>query len=222
MTRLISKSLIKDEISLLEEMYPDAHIALNFSSVWELLVVVMLSAQCTDERVNKVSPALFAKFPTVYAFATCKITDLEKLIFSTGFYKNKARNIKATANMVVDKFGGAVPSTMEELLTLSGVARKTANVVLNDGFGENVGIVVDTHVMKLSGRLGWVDRNLVEKKNAIKIEQSLMKKVPREYWGRISHLLIAHGRGVCTARKPRCEDCRFRKECVFLRDVETK
>lgn len=200
-------------ISILKENYPDAKIALTFKGNWQLLVAVILSAQCTDERVNKVTPPLFERFSRVEDFADCKIEDLEKMIYSTGFYKNKAKNIKAAAEMVVSKYGGEVPDTMDELLALPGVARKTANVVLYSGFGKTVGIVVDTHVARLSGKLGWVSEKLSKAKNAVKIEEELIKIIPREDWGKIAHLLILHGRKTCIARRPGCIECPLNKLC---------
>jgi len=204
---------VLEGIRILKKTHPDAKIALTFKGNWQLLVVVVLSAQCTDVRVNIVSPPLFKRFPDVKGFAECEIGELEKLIYSTGFYRNKAKNIKATAERVVADFGGKVPDTMEELLTLPGVARKTANVILNNGFGKSVGIVVDTHVLRVSGRLGWVEEKLWKKKNAVKVEQELMKVVPKKDWGQISQLLIWHGRKICKAPKPLCCDCPLNKIC---------
>lgn len=207
------KSYVKDIIKILGKDYPDAKIALNFSNIFELLVVVILSAQCTDKRVNLISPALFKRFPTIESFAECEIKELEKYIYSTGFYKNKAKNIRNAAKMIIEKFSGKVPSTMENLLKLPGVARKTANVILSSGFKENEGIVVDTHVIRLSGVLGLVSAKMRKAKNAVKIESELMKIVDKKYWGKISHLLVSHGRKVCIARRPKCEVCHLNKIC---------
>jgi endonuclease-3 len=192
---------------VLKREYPDAGIALDFGTEFELLVAVILSAQCTDVRVNKVTPALFNRYPTVTDFANADLKELEKLIFSTGFYRNKAKNIKGAAQRVVAKFGGELPRTMSELLTLPGVARKTANVVMSAAFGVNDGIVVDTHVMRISGKLGLVAPKWVASKNAVKIEEELMKIVPRKDWGLFSDLLIFHGRQVCVARRSKCSEC---------------
>lgn len=204
---------VPEVISILKKDYPDAKIALHFEGNWQLLVAVILSAQCTDVRVNKVTPPLFERFPTVEDFAKCKIEDLEKMIFSTGFYRNKAKNIKAAAQMLVTEHAGKVPSSMEELLALPGVARKTANVVLYSGFGKTVGIVVDTHVARLAGKLGWVSEELSKKKSAVKIEKKLMKIIPESDWGIIAHLLILHGRNICIARRPKCLDCPLNRIC---------
>ena len=204
---------VPEIISILKKTYPDATIALNFGNTWQLLVAVILSAQCTDVRVNIVTPPLFKKFPTVEDFNNCKIEDLEKMIYSTGFYRSKAKNIKGAARMIVDKFGVEVPSTMNELLKLPGVARKTANVVLNAGFGKSEGVVVDTHVIRISGKLKLVPSKFVKVKNAVKIEEKLMKIIPKKEWPIISHLLIFHGRNICIARKPNCKDCPLNKLC---------
>lgn len=209
----MGKNRILKIIDLLRREYPSATIELNFSGTWQLLVAVILSAQCTDKRVNMVTPPLFKRFPRVEDFAECDINELEKLIYSTGFYKNKAKNIKAAAQMIVREFGGEVPDTMEELLRLPGVARKTGNVVLNAGFGKSEGIVVDTHVIRLSGLLGIISAGAAKTKNAVKIENELMKIIPREDWGIISYLFILHGRKVCVARRPKCELCVLNKLC---------
>lgn len=197
----------------LKKEYPDAGIELNFGNKFQLLVAVILSAQCTDVRVNKVTPPLFKKYPGVRDFAECKIGDLEKMIFSTGFYKNKSKNIRAAAGKILSDFDGEVPGTMEGLLGLPGVARKTANVILNEAFDVSEGIVVDTHVIRISGLLGLVRKKLSKAKNAVKIEAELMKIVPKKDWRNISHLLIWHGRRICIARKPKCEVCPLNKIC---------
>lgn len=203
----------KKVVELLKKEFPSARIALTYEGVFQLLVVVILSAQCTDERVNKVSPSLFARFPDVWAFAKCDREELEKYIFSTGFYKNKAKNIVGAAKMILEKFAGEVPNTMKELLMLPGVARKTANVVLNAGFDKCEGIVVDTHVIRISGLLGFVSKKLSKSKNAVKIEADLMKLIPEKDWGVLPHLLILHGRKTCVARRPRCNECVLQKIC---------
>lgn len=197
----------------LEKEYPKAKIALNYGTNWQLLVAVILSAQCTDERVNKTTPALFEKFPEVEGFARAEQEDIEQLIYSTGFYKAKAKNIKGAAEKIVNEFGGKVPDEMDDLLKLPGVARKTANVVLSAAFGKQEGIVVDTHVARLSGRLGLVSEKLSKAKNAVKIEQELMEQIPRNKWGKFAHQLIWHGRKVCIARKPKCDKCVLNKVC---------
>ena len=209
----MKKAPVDEVLGILKQEHPDAKIALDFEGVWQLLVVVVLSAQCTDERVNKVSPALFARFPEVQDLAECELEELEKLIYSTGFYKAKARNLKAAAQRVMAEYGGEVPDNMEDLLTLPGVARKTANVVMWSGFGRAVGVTVDTHVCRITGLLGWVPKKWSKAKNAVKIEEKMMKIVPKEDWGVVSHLLILHGRQVCVARRPKCGECPLNKLC---------
>lgn len=204
---------ITEIIKILKKTYPDARIALNFGDNFQLLTAVILSAQCTDKRVNMVTPALFKKYPAVYDFAKALVDDLEKMIYSTGFYKNKAKNIKAAAEKIVAGFDGKVPDNMQDLLTLPGVARKTANVVLDSGFGKEEGIVVDTHVCRVSGMLGLVPMALSKAKQAVKIEERLMKIVPRKEWGKFSHLLVFHGRKICVARRPKCKICPLNKLC---------
>lgn len=186
----------------LHEAYPDAECALHHRNAFELLVATILSAQCTDERVNMVTPALFARFPTPEAMAGADREELEGLIRSTGFYRNKAKNIQTAAQRIVSAYGGEVPATMAELLTLAGVARKTANVVLGVVYGIADGIVVDTHVKRLSNRLGLTTYDAPEK-----IERDLQQITPTHEWINLSHLLIFHGRQVCDARKPLCAAC---------------
>lgn len=210
---MTTKDSAKSIVSILKKQYPDARIALDFGDEFQLLVAVILSAQCTDVRVNLVTPPLFKRFKDPFAFANCDISELEKMIFSTGFYRAKAKNIRAAANVIVDNFGGKVPSNMNDLLTLPGVARKTANVVLNTAFGISDGIVVDTHVIRLSGKLGLIPVSLVKTKNAVKIEDVLMGIIPKNDWGVLSHLLIFHGRRVCIARRPKCSECVLNKLC---------
>jgi endonuclease-3 len=192
----------------LARTYPDAHCELNFSNPLQLLVATILSAQCTDKRVNIVTGKLFKKYGAAEDFARAEISDLESDIRSTGFYKNKAKNIKACGGTLVEKFGGEVPRTMDELHALAGVGRKTANVVLGNAFGINVGVVVDTHVTRLSNRLG-----LAKGTDAVKLEQQLMQLVPQKDWTLFSHWLIWHGRRRCVARKPDCENCEIKKLC---------
>lgn len=196
-------------LKLLKKIYPDASCALHHKNPLQLLVATILSAQCTDERVNKVTPALFKKYPTVQDFASARPAELEQLIRSTGFYHNKAKSILGMARMVVDKYNGQIPNTMPDLLQLPGVARKTANVVLGNAFGIAEGVVVDTHMIRLSERLG-----LSNKKTPEKIEQDLMKTVPRHNWIWFSHALITHGRAVCRARNPDCPHCPVKTMCA--------
>lgn len=189
-------------LALLKETYPGATCSLNYETPIQLLVATILSAQCTDERVNKVTPELFRCFPDAFALANADLTTLETLIKSTGFYRNKAKNIQATSQKIVSDFKGEVPQNMEELLTLPGVARKTANVVLANAFGINAGVTVDTHVRRLSNRLG-----LTTHSDPIKIEKDLMKLLPQPEWENFSIHLIYHGRAVCQAKKPQCDRC---------------
>ena len=192
----------------LRELYPDARCALDFRSPLELLIATILSAQCTDERVNKVTPALFAAWPDAAALANASPEALEKAIHSTGFFRNKARAIREACADIVAKHGGQVPRTIEELVALRGVGRKTANVVLGNAYGLNEGVVVDTHVGRLSVRLG-----LTNETDPVKVEMALMPLVPRESWTTFAHWLILHGRAVCQARKPRCSACALSPHC---------
>lgn len=199
-------------IRLLHEAYPDAQCELNFTNALELLVATILSAQCTDERVNMVTPALFARYPTAQALAEADISELEEIVRSTGFYRNKAKNIQAAARRLVEVYGGEVPSNMNDLLTLAGVARKTANVVLGTAYHLADGIVVDTHVKRLSQRLGLTTHDDPEK-----IERDLMAITLQDDWIDLSHLLIFHGRRICDARKPNCASCVIRPLCPSSR-----
>lgn len=195
-------------IAALHATYPTAHCELNFSNPLELLVATILSAQCTDKRVNIVTESLFKKYRSATDFAKADLAELEQDIKTTGFYRNKAKSIKAAAQSIVEMHGGKVPRTMEELIELGGVGRKTANVVLGNAFNINLGVVVDTHVARLSYRLG-----LVNETDPVKIEQILMKLVPQELWTLFSHLLIWHGRRRCFARGPDCANCEVLKLC---------
>ncbi|MFA5830059.1 MAG: endonuclease III [Candidatus Gracilibacteria bacterium] len=199
-------------LKLLKKHYPDAKCALIFKSPLELLIATMLSAQCTDEVVNRVTPKLFAKYKTAKAYADANLEELQQAVRSTGFYKNKGKNIQNACKMLIEKFNGHVPKTMQELILLPGVARKTANVVLFNAFGIIDGITVDTHVIRLSHRLG-----LSKEKTAEKIEQDLMKITPKKDWGMLSHYLIAHGRKICKAQKPDCAGCFLNKICPFIK-----
>jgi endonuclease-3 len=195
-------------IELLEKEYPDAKTALHHTNPLELLIATILSAQCTDERVNIVTKTLFEKYKTAEDYANSDLKELEKDIRSTGFYRNKARNIKNCCRMLAEKFGSQVPRTMQEMLELPGVARKTANIVLSNAFGTVEGIAVDTHVRRLAQRLG-----LTENEDPNKIEEDLMRIVPKTHWMRITDLLIFHGRRICTAKKPKCGMCVLNKTC---------
>ena len=199
---------IRQIIAGLDQLYPDVTCALTHRNAWELLVATILSAQCTDVRVNMVTPVLFEKYPTVQDFAALEPEQLEPDIRSTGFFRNKSKSVVGAARKVVADFGGNVPQTMEELLSLPGVARKTANVVLGTWFKKNEGVVVDTHVTRISRRL-----ELTKQEDARKIEEDLMQIIPRERWTDFSHEVIWHGRKVCVARGPKCADCGLEKLC---------
>jgi endonuclease III len=203
-----SPARIAKIIAGLQRAYPGATCALVHSNPWELLVATILSAQCTDVRVNMVTPTLFRRFPTPAAMAKASLPEIEELIRTTGFYHNKAKSISGAAKGVVERFGGKVPQTMDELLTLPGVARKTGNVVLGVAYQLAEGIVVDTHVLRLSRRL-----ELTLNTEPKKVEQDLVKIIPKDHWIAFSHELILHGRAICIARKPRCIDCTIEKEC---------
>jgi endonuclease-3 len=187
--------------------YPDAHCALDFKTPFQLLIATILSAQCTDKRVNLVTPALFKRYPTPEALASANVEELEELIKSTGFFRNKSKSLIGMATAVDAAHGGVIPDEMESLVKLPGVGRKTANVVLGNAYDKNEGVVVDTHVGRVSKRLA-----LTKQTDPVKVEQDLMKLFPRERWTMLSHLLIEHGRQICDARRPRCEVC-------FLNDI---
>jgi len=195
-------------LKALRKAYPEAGCSLDHRGPFELLMATILSAQCTDERVNLVTPALFKKYPGPAEMAKAPLSDLEKLVHSTGFYKNKALSLKEASRAITENFSGAVPRSMDELLTLRGVARKTANVVLGSAYGIAAGVVVDTHVKRLAFRLG-----LTRQTDPGKIELDLMKAVPREDWIWFAHALVLHGRAVCDARKPLCAVCPVEKLC---------
>ena len=195
-------------LPLLKKMYPKAKCSLDYQNPFQLIIATILSAQCTDERVNKVTPELFKKYPNAKALAAAPQDALEKDIQSTGFFRNKAKSLRGMAEAIVEKHGGQVPRTMEELTHLPGVGRKTANVVLGNAFDIAVGVVVDTHVARVSARLA-----LTKQTDPVKIEQDLMQIVPREDWTLFSHLLIHHGREICQARKPKCSICPLLPHC---------
>jgi endonuclease-3 len=195
-------------LAILKQTYPDAHCALHFTTPLELLIATILSAQCTDERVNQVTPALFVRCPDAASLAAISQSELEKIIHSTGFYRAKARSLRSCAASLVADHEGKVPRTMEGLHNLAGVGRKTANVVLGNAFGLAEGVVVDTHVGRLSRRMG-LTRHL----DPVKVESALVRLIPKEDWTLVSHLLIAHGRKRCNARKPDCAQCEVKKLC---------
>ena len=192
----------------LDEAYPEAVCALTHRSPWELLVATILSAQCTDVRVNMVTPALFKRFPTPAAMSKATLPELEDLIRTTGFYRNKAKSIQGAGKAVVERFGGKVPETLDELITIPGAARKTANVVLGVSFGKAEGVVVDTHVFRISRRL-----ELAKGDTAQEVERELMRVIPQDRWISFSHQVIHHGRKVCEARKPKCDRCNLEQLC---------
>jgi len=196
-------------LAALDEAYPNVECALTHRSSWELLVATILSAQCTDVRVNMVTPELFKRFPTPAAMAKATLLQLEALIRTTGFYHNKAKSIQGAARKIVSDFGGQVPQTMAELVTLPGAARKTANVVLGVAYGKAEGVVVDTHVFRIARRLGLAKGDTPQK-----VEQELMRILPESRWIGFSHQLIHHGRAVCVARKPKCDRCNLEQLCT--------
>jgi endonuclease-3 len=200
----------------LDEMYPNATCALHHRNPWELLVATILSAQCTDKRVNEVAPGLFAKYPTPRDFAAVRPEVLAQDIRSTGFFNNKAKSIVGAAQKLIRDFGGKVPKTMEEMLSIPGAARKTANVVLGTAYGIAVGVVVDTHVQRVARRL-----DLTKQTDPVKIEQDLIKIIPEDRWILFSHQIIHHGRALCQARKPRCAECLLDPIC-YAKDKSTK
>ena len=195
-------------LSILDELYPNATCALNHSNAWELLVATILSAQCTDERVNKVTPGLFAKYPSIQDFAAVRPEVLAVDIYSTGFFNNKAKSVVGAAQTILRDFGGEIPREMETLLTVPGAARKTANVVLGTGFGIASGVVVDTHVGRIAYRL-----DLTRETHPVKVERDLISQLPKERWISFSHRLIHFGRQICVARRPKCGECPVTELC---------
>ena len=212
MVKMMKKTDVKNFVKILKETYPDATCSLDFKTPFQMVVAVMLSAQCTDERVNKTTPKLFERCKTIQDFADIDITELESIIHPCGFYKNKAKNIKLCATQVLEKFNGEVPKTMDELLTLAGVGRKSANVILLEAFGIANGIAVDTHAKRISNRIG-----LSHEKEPEKIEQDLLKIFPQDYLKDINHLFVWHGRNTCDSRKPRCEQCTVKNFCEYYK-----
>jgi endonuclease-3 len=202
------KQRIGHILAALDELYPNVTCALHHSNPWELLVATILSAQCTDERVNKVTPPLFLKYPSIEAFANVPQEELAQDIRSTGFFNNKAKSVIGAARKILTDFNGEIPRNIEDLLTVPGAARKTANVVLGSGFGIASGVVVDTHVQRISGRL-----ELTKETDPVKIERDLMQIVPQDRWILFSHQIIHFGRGICVARKPKCAECPLEPVC---------
>ena len=208
----MKKSEAINILDILKTTYPDAKCSLDFTTPFELLVAVILSAQCTDERVNKTTPNIFSNYSTPEDFVKMPLETLEDLVHPCGFYKNKAKNIKLTAQKLVDEFNGNVPETMEELLSLPGVGRKTANVVMLEAFNKPQGIAVDTHAKRLSNRIGFSKEETPEK-----IEKDLLKIFPYEYLKDVNHILIYHGRAICTARSPKCANCPINEYCNYYK-----
>jgi endonuclease-3 len=206
----ISAKVVKTVYERLAAEYPDTSTELTYDSPFQLLVAVILSAQCTDARVNQTTPELFRRFPTAEALAKASPAEVEELIHSCGFYRQKTKSILSAAGDLVAKFGGKVPATLEELVTLAGVGRKTASVVLNQAFGEPA-IAVDTHVKRVAQRLGWVKHS-----DPVKIERELRELLPVEWWAAVNGMLILHGRRICKSQKPRCESCPVRAQCVYF------
>src|SRR4051794_29052005 len=210
------KKRTSEIIKRLKKAYPNAHCALNHSNAFELLIATILSAQCTDERVNIVTADLFRKYRVPADYLKVDQAEIEKDIHSTGFFRNKSKSIQGACRRIIDEFGGKVPQTMEEILTLPGVARKTGNVVLGNAFGVASGVVVDTHVARLSHRLG-----LTTNENAEKIEKDLLDLVPKRHWIMFPHWLITHGRMICNARKPKCRECVLANMCPSFKIFTT-
>jgi len=206
----LKKSDVEKIIIILKEKYPEATCSLNFKNPFEIVIAVMLSAQCTDERVNKVTPALFKKYPTPEKMSKAPIKDLEKLIRSCGFYRNKAKHMKECSIALVDKYDGIVPSTMDELQKLPGIGRKSANVIMLEAFHNPQGIAVDTHVKRISNRIG-----LSKESNPEKIEKDLLHKIPKKYYYDANHLGVWHGRYTCMARSPKCSICPISQYCNY-------
>ena len=206
----MNKQNAKKIIDILKSTYPDATCSLDFTTPFEMVVAVMLSAQCTDERVNKTTPILFKRCKTISDYVDIDINELEDIIHPCGFYKNKAKNIKLCAKQILDNFNGIVPNNMEDLLTLAGVGRKSANVILLEVYGIANGIAVDTHAKRISNLIGFSNQKEPEK-----IEQDLIKVIPKEYLKYVNHLFVWHGRNTCIARKPNCEGCTVKNFCRF-------
>lgn len=208
---LLNKNEILKVLKILEDEYMDAKCGLDFSNPLELTVSLILAAQCTDKRVNMIRPILFQKYPDVYALAKADKKQLEEIIHSCGFYNNKSKNIIATANIIVDKFDGKVPNTMKDLTSLAGIGRKSANIILQECFDITEGIAVDTHVGRITQKLGLTNNSA-----PINIEKDLMKSIPKKYWNKVNHMLVSHGRAICDARKPKCTECKIKNICRYF------
>lgn len=208
--KLLNKNEIAKVLNVLENEYTDAKCGLDFTNPLELTVSLILAAQCTDKRVNMIRPILFQKYPDVYALAKADKKELEEIIHSCGFYNNKSKNIIATANMIVNNYNGKVPNAMKDLTTLAGIGRKSANIILQECFDITEGIAVDTHVGRITQKLGFTNNS-----DPINIEKDLMKSIPKKYWNKINHMLVSHGRAVCDAKKPKCNICKLKSICKF-------
>ena len=204
----MTKKTIVEIINILKNTYPDAKCSLDFTTPFELLIAVILSAQCTDERVNKVTPGIFSKYKTPIDFVNLPLQELERLVHPCGFYKNKAKNIKLTSEIIHTKYNDNVPDTMSQLMELPGVGRKTANVVMLEAFNSPQGIAVDTHAKRISNKIGFSKNS-----NPELIEKDLLKIIPKEYYKDVNHILIWHGRNICTARNPKCFECPIKNMC---------
>lgn len=200
-------------IEILKKLYPDAKCSLDFKTPFQMMVAVVLSAQCTDARVNQITPSIFEKYPEPKDFANMDISLLEQLIHSCGFYKNKAKNIKAASEIIVNKYNGILPNTMEELTSLPGVGRKSANVIMLEAFNNPQGIAVDTHAKRISNRLGFSEKN-----DPLQIEEDLLKIFSKKYYYDVNHLLVWHGRNLCKAKKPDCNNCPLKKYCKYYKN----
>lgn len=212
-TNILTKNDIKKLLDILDEEYKEAKCGLDYTGPLDLTVALILAAQCTDKRVNMIRPIVFTKYPTVYELANANISELEDIIHSCGFYKNKAKNIIKMANDVVNKYGGNIPNTMEKLTALPGIGRKSANIILQECFDITEGIAVDTHVTRITKKLG-----LTENSDPINIEKDLMKILPERYWNKINHMLVNHGRAICDAKKPKCDICPVNHICVSYKN----
>lgn len=201
-------------IEILKEYYPDATCSLDFETPFQMMIAVMLSAQCTDERVNKTTPELFEKYGTPEKLANINLDELEKIIHPCGFYKNKSKNIKACSQKILDDFDGIVPEDMEKLQSLPGVGRKSANVIMLEAFHNPQGIAIDTHAKRISNRIGFSDENEPEK-----IEKDLLKQIPSEYYYDVNHLFVWHGRKICDSRKPKCDECPIKTYCNYAKSI---
>lgn len=204
----INKKDINKMITILKDTYPTACCSLNYSTPFELTIALILAAQSTDNTVNKIVPIIFSKYPSIYDLAKANKNDIEKIVKPCGYYRNKTKNIIDTTNIIIEKFNGNVPNTMNNLCTLHGIGRKSSNIILQECFNKVEGVAVDTHVTRLSYRIGISNKNSQEK-----IEKDLMKKIPKKYWSKINHLFVFHGRAICNAKKPNCIDCPINNIC---------